>query len=101
RYTTQLLAQDPEIDTVILGCTHYPLIAPLINEFLPEHIHLLPQGELVANSLEDYMRRHPEVEAQCRRGSGRKFLTTDDPKDFASKAELFFGSTIQAEKYAL
>lgn len=101
RYVTQLLAQDPDIDTVILGCTHYPLIAPLINEFLPEHIRLLPQGELVASSLVDYLRRHPEVETQFRRGSGIKFLTTDDPEDFASKAELFFGSTIQAEKYSL
>lgn len=101
KYIKQLLAQSAEIDTVILGCTHYPLIASLIDEFLPPSIRLLPQGELVANSLVDYLQRHPEIEGQCSKGAERKFLTTDDPEEFTQKAALFFGSHIQAEKHSL
>lgn len=101
RYVNQLLVQHAAIDTIILGCTHYPLIAPLITEFLPDHIQLLPQGELVAQSLAEYLDRHPEIEEKCLKNGARSFLTTDDPEDFAAKSALFFGSPLVAEHFSV
>lgn len=91
-----LLSQSPEIDTILLACTHYPLLLPTIQAHTPKHIKLVPQGDLVADSLVDYLERHPEVEAQCQRGSAYSFYTTDDPADFGEKAKLFFGQEVIA-----
>lgn len=101
RYVNQLLAQCPQLDTVILGCTHYPLIAPLIASFLPPSIQIISQGGLVADSLADYLFRHPEVEAKCSKGHQREFLTTDDAIDFTAKGKLFFGKPITAKHFTL
>ncbi|PVH24649.1 glutamate racemase [Sphingobacterium corticibacter] len=91
-----LLSQSPEIDTILLACTHYPLLLPTIQAHTPKHIKLVPQGDLVADSLVEYLQRHPEVEVQCRRGSTYSFYTTDDPADFGEKAKLFFGQEVIA-----
>ena len=91
-----LLSQSPEIDTILLACTHYPLLLPAIQSHTPKHIKLVAQGELVADSLENYLHRHPEVESQCQRGSTYTFYTTDDPADFGEKAKLFFGKEVIA-----
>lgn len=96
-YIDQLLDQDPEIDTVVLGCTHYPLLADLIRSYLPETVLLLGQGELVADRLVDYLDRHPEVEIQCSKGGKREFLTTDDAAEFAEKGRLFYPRPIHAQ----
>lgn len=94
----RLLRQSPQIDTIILACTHYPLLLPLIRRFVPPHIQVLPQGELVANSLADYLHRHPEVEEMCTKGASVKFYTTDSAADFEEKAEKFYGKSIKASE---
>lgn len=100
-YVEKLFDQDPELDTVVLGCTHYPLIKELIKEFLPPEVTLLPQGELVATSLKDYLNRHPEIDMHCSKKASRKFLTTDDAENFAEKSALFFGSPLHAVQFNL
>lgn len=97
-YTRQLLEQSPDIDTIVLGCTHYPLLSTLIRKLLPEHIKLISQGELVAESLEDYLKRHPEVDVLCSKNGQREFLTTDDEQEFEEQGRLFYGKEIQARQ---
>jgi len=92
----QLLAQSPQIDTIVLACTHYPLLLPIIEQYVPQGIQVIAQGELVANSLVGYLQRHPEVETQCSKTGSLQFYTTDDPNDFEEKAEIFFNSKISA-----
>lgn len=91
-----LLEKSPTIDTIVLACTHYPLLMPVIKKYSPAHIKILAQGELVAKSLADYLSRHPEVESTCSKGTDLTFYTTDDALDFESKAEIFFGQKITA-----
>ena len=98
REINRLLRQSPQIDTVILACTHYPLLLPLIKRFLPPHIHLLSQGELMASSLTDYLLRHPEVESLCTTGGTIRFFTTDDALDFEEKAGIFYGQPVKASE---
>ena len=92
----QLLAQSTEIDTLILACTHYPLLLPIIRKHVPPHIRILPQGKLIAESLTDYLKRHQEVAMHCSQNSEMTFYTTDDPTDFEQKAKIFFGEEIRA-----
>lgn len=98
REINRLLKQSPHIDAVVLACTHYPLLSPVIRRFLPAHIRLLSQGELVADSLADYLLRHPEVEQLCSQGGNISFFTTDNAADFEERAETFYGSPIKAAK---
>ena len=93
----ELLSKSSDIDTLVLACTHYPILYPLIRKYTPNHIQILAQGELVANSLSDYLLRHPEVESICRQGNDLAFYTTDDPVNFAEKAKIFFGKEIFAK----
>ncbi len=93
----ELLAMSPDMDTILLACTHYPLLLPIIEKFVPKGINIISQGELVAESLVDYLKRHPEVEEKCSKAGELKFYTTDDPLDFNMKAELFFGRKIESE----
>src|SRR5690606_19293413 len=92
----RFLAQSPDIDSIVLACTHYPLRLPIIEQYVPEGIRILAQGALVANSLTAYLQRHPEVESRCSKEGLIQFYTTDDPKDFEEKAEAFFGVKIEA-----
>lgn len=98
RDINNLLRQSPDIDTVILACTHYPLLYPLVRRFLPDHIHLLSQGELVADSLANYLLRHPEIEKLCTKGGDIRFFTTDNAADFEEKAKTFYGKPIKAQE---
>ena len=91
-----LLAMDPAIDCIVLACTHYPLLLPIIQEFVPPHVQILAQGELVAESLEDYLHRHSEVEKGCAKGGNMQFYTTDAADDFEEKAAIFFQEEIKA-----
>jgi len=93
----QLLEKDAGIDTVILGCTHYPLLSETIRKFLPKHIQLLEQGPIVAERLADYLKRHPEMEQKCSKGSSRRFLTTESVENFETRAGMFFGAPLEAE----
>lgn len=97
KYVDQLLEKSPEIDTILLGCTHYPLLAHKIAQHLPRKISIVSQGEIVAASLQDYLKRHPEMALSCSKGASRRFLTTDDPKAFDEHASIFFGSEVRSE----
>ena len=92
----QLLSASPDMDTILLACTHYPLLLPLIEKYTPKGIKVISQGSLVAESLADYLARHPEVEDKCSKSNSLQFFTTDDPEDFNNKAEIFFGKKIQS-----
>jgi glutamate racemase len=97
KYLDELLAQSPDIDTVLLACTHYPLLAPKILEYLPESIRLISQGSIVAESLADYLSRHSEIEQKLSRNGDIRFYTTDSAADFEERGSIFFGETISAE----
>lgn len=97
----ELLAQSPDIDTILLACTHYPLLIGKIRQFTPSHITILSQGELVAESLADYLERHPEVERFCSKGGKRIFYTTDSVEDFDQHASMFFGEEVKAKHLQL
>ena len=101
KYIDAILEEDPDIDTLILGCTHYPLLLPKIRQYTPEHIHILPQGELVAESLADYLRRHPEMERECTKGGTIEFLTTESPEKFDTLASLFMQSNVTSTRITL
>jgi glutamate racemase len=93
----QLLNQSNKIDTIILGCTHYPLLISKIKQYIPQHIQLITQGEIVAKGLKDYLFRHPEMEAKCTKQSHIEFYTTETPENFNVQASKFFGKEIKAK----
>jgi glutamate racemase len=97
----QLLGQSPDIDTVLLACTHYPLLSPKILTYLPEGVRLISQGSIVAESLKDYLTRHPELESRLPRNGAMSFFTTDSAADFEQKATLFFGEPVTAQQIHL
>ena len=78
----ELMSQSGDIDTVLLACTHYPILMDKIRKVLPEHINIVSQGGIIANSLEDYLQRHPEIETRLTQNGSRQFYTTDDAGDF-------------------
>lgn len=96
-----LIDADPEIDTVILGCTHYPLLMAKIQEFIPPGIRIVAQGEIVARSLVDYLHRHPEMDAKITRGGTVKYCTTENPDKFDSMAAVFMNAPVTATKVTL
>ncbi|MDE6288890.1 MAG: glutamate racemase [Muribaculaceae bacterium] len=97
-----LLSMDPELDTVVLGCTHYPLLAGKISEYLPAGVKLLSQGKIVSDSLADYLDRHPEMAARLRPGAGHvTYLTTEEPGRFNDLASLFAGQDVKASHIEL
>ncbi|HOG68234.1 MAG TPA: glutamate racemase [Fibrobacteraceae bacterium] len=92
RDVNALLEKDPEIDTILLGCTHYPLIADQIREFLPKNIQLVSQGKIVAEKTLDYLKRHPEIDSKLQKSGKTNFLTTDTA-EFFKKGAFLFGET--------
>ena len=92
-----LLKQSGEIDTVLLACTHYPLLKNKLEKFLPSSIKILTQGEIVAAGTKDYLHRHPEIEAKLSRNRERVFYTTDSTQDFDSHARVFYGEEIRSK----
>lgn len=93
----QLLAADSQIDTVMLGCTHYPLLEEKIKLLLPDTIRVVSQGEIVAASLVDYLRRHPEMDEKCTKNGSMRYFTTESVEKFASSASIFLNQEIRAE----
>ncbi len=89
KYINQLLSKDPQIDTVILGCTHFPILLPKIRQYIPEHISVIAQGEYVAESLKDYLKRHPEMDAKCTKNGNCQFYTTEAEEKFSESASTF------------
>ena len=97
----QIMRLDPEIDTIILGCTHYPLLMPKILKYLPAGVRVIPQGEYVADSLKHYLERHPQMEAKCSKNATVHYLTTENPDKFKESAQIFLHETIDVENITL
>jgi glutamate racemase len=97
----QIMAKDPEIDAIILGCTHYPLLMPKILKYLPEGVKIVSQGEYVASSLKAYLERHIEIERKCAKQSSVNYLTTENPEKFKESAQIFLKEEIQVENITL
>lgn len=96
QHLQKILSQSEKLDTLLLACTHYPLLLPKIKKQLPKNINVLTQGEIVANSLVDYLDRHPEMERWCTKGGNRTFLTSGSSASFAKSASLFLGENLEA-----
>lgn len=101
KYIDAILGKDPEIDTLILGCTHYPILYPKIREYVPGHIKVVPQGDLVADSLADYLRRHPEMERRITRKAATRYETTEAPSKFDAIASLFLHTPVSSNQITL
>jgi len=101
QHIDRLLRQSPDIDTILLACTHYPLLLRKIRQFAPPNATILSQGGIVSKSLADYLIRHPELEIQCSQHGQRTFLTTDSTEDFDRQATVFYGQPVQSEHLAL
>ncbi len=96
-----LLKQSDKIDTIILGCTHYPLLENKLRQYIPQHIQLVSQGDIVAKGLKDYLVRHPEMDSKCTKNGTLEFFTTETPENFSLQAGKFFGKEISAKHLAL
>jgi glutamate racemase len=96
KHLHHLFTKDHFIDTLLLGCTHYPLLSAKIRQYIPEGVQVVSQGEIVAHSLKEYLLRHPNMEAACTKHGSRKFLTTDDTASFDNHAAVFFGESVQS-----
>jgi len=98
KHIENLFDKDNKIDTVLLGCTHYPLLLPKIKQFIPEEINIITQGEIVAKSLKNYLQRHPEIDERLNKNGKKEFYTTIESEWFNEKAAIFFGENLQAKK---
>ena len=101
RHVENLLSKDEEIDTIILGCTHYPLLLDKIRKYVPQGIKIVSQGEYVAASLKNYMERHPEMDARCTKGAACRYYTTESVETFLPNASIFLNSAVDAESVTL
>ena len=106
KYLTELLTRDPLIDTIILGCTHYPLLQDKIEDFLKRtnrQISVIAQGAIVANSLQDYLLRHPDIAERAKMGGKQTitYLTTESATKFAESASIFLSEPIKAQHIEL
>ena len=101
KYINALLQRDPLIDTALLGCTHYPLLLRKIRHFMPAEVKIVTQGEIVARSLKDYLRRHPEMDARVSKRGAMEYLTTESAEKFSEMGSLFLSDTIQARSITL
>ena len=97
----QIMQLDPQIDALILGCTHYPLLMPKILKYLPEGVHIVSQGEYVAKSLKQYLERHPQIEQRCSKNGKAHYLTTENPERFKESAQIFLHESIKVDNITL
>ena len=93
----EIMRKDPAIDTIILGCTHYPLLMPKILRYLPHGVRVVPQSEYVAESLKHYFEHHPKIEQRCSRGASVHYLTTENPEKFKESAQIFLHEPVEVE----
>jgi glutamate racemase len=101
KHLEHLMHQSEKIDTVLLACTHYPLLINKIKEYIPVGTKIVSQGEIVANGLKDYLNRHPEIEERCSKENSILFFTTDSTSDFDKHAEVFFGKKVESKHLVL
>jgi glutamate racemase len=97
----QVMRLDPKIDTIILGCTHYPLLMPKILKYLPAGVRVIPQGEYVADSLKSYLERHPQMEQKCSKSATVRYLTTENADNFKESAQIFLHESVEVESITL
>lgn len=95
KYISALLSQNRQIDTILLACTHFPILYPKIRQRVNEAINVVCQGEIVAESLADYLKRHPEMETRCSKGGTCRYLTTENPQSFSSLARIFLDQPVE------
>ena len=98
QHVKRLMNADNQIDAIILGCTHYPLLKNKIKAYLPNNVEIISQGEIVASSLADYLLRHPEMDARCTKNGEIRFLTTENPDKFSASASIFLSENIHATR---
>ncbi len=96
RHILNILAKDSQMDTLVLGCTHYPLLIDTIRKYVPTHIKIIEQGEITAGKLVDYLQRHPEIDNRLTKNSQLEFQTTESAANFESKAALFMDCKVEA-----
>ena len=101
KYIDSLLAKDRQIDTLVLGCTHYPILLPKIQKFIPQGVKVVAQGEYVATSLKDYLHRHPEMDMKCTREGKCRFYTTEAEDKFIESASMFLNENITVQRITL
>lgn len=101
KYCNEIMRTDPMIDTLLLGCTHYPILYNKIRHVIPDRVKIVPQGELVAKSLANYLQRHPEIEMSCSKNGTAEFLTTENTDKFNTLAELFLNSKVDSKRIQL
>ena len=97
----EIMRKDPEIDTIILGCTHYPLLMPKILKYLPTGVRVVPQGEYVAESLKNYLERHPNIDQRCSKNAAVHYLTTENPQKFKEQAQIFLHEPVEVDNITL
>ena len=97
KYINQLLTQSSDIDSIILGCTHYPILIDKIKKFTPQHINIVEQGGIVADSLADYLSRHPEMDIRCSKNGECTYLTTEDEDKFNNMASVFLNEQMNSK----
>jgi glutamate racemase len=96
-----LLQKSPDIDSILLACTHYPLLAEKIKTILPSQVNLISQGHIIVDSLRDYLQRHPEMDINCSKTGKRRYLSTEDEEVFAERGQKFLGEKFVAEKVCI
>jgi len=96
-----IFSREPNIDTLILGCTHYPLLLPVIEKNVEKNVQILTSGKIVTDSLSNYLERHPEIEIKCSKTGILKFFTTENPEKFNQTASLFLGRDVEGTKVEL
>lgn len=101
KYVEELFDQEPETDTIVLGCTHYPLLLKKIEKQVGDRAKVVTQGVLVAASLKDYLKRHPEIESKCSKGGEVEYLTTESPEKFTEMASIFMDEPVSARRTEL
>lgn len=101
KYLRELFEKDPKIDTLVLGCTHYPILIEKIRNHVPSDVKIISQGELVAESLRDYLQRHPEIAGRCSRDGKCEFVTTENAQKFNELASIFLNYKVEAHKINL
>ncbi len=97
----RLLAKSNNIDSILLACTHYPLLLETVRKFVPESIKIITQGDIVAKSLVDYLNRHPEIADKCAQSGYVSYNTTDDSHKFDNASEIFLGKKITSNKISI
>jgi len=101
KHLDSILNRDPMIDTLVLGCTHYPLLIEKIKQYIPTGVRLLSQGEYVANSLQHYLKAHPEMDERCTKNGSSKFYTTESVDKFSDIASIFLSEKVEVEHLTL